>query len=819
MANISAHVRLRPIRYGFLVKPDDSKSLLEVFRLNTCLWGGKFNPIIPFIDAIPSWWDRHGHTFESASEVMNGYLDFFEPDFIVETESGLAEKLGFESSRVLAAADILSADNGKHFEGHGQNVFPLYKDQYHKVFQFSRRHPHDIVDVAAEDTSFALMVACLMGAFPAEEGFAYFGRAFTDAFEPTAITLTGTTMAALYEKRFTSALHLGHLDIDIDYLDGWRDPTMFVFDALAPSDLIDYWNLRAARSHVLPIPKQWVPQLSEFCKDTIAKTYRPLQGNPNGVMIRETVLFGRAIPTDEIEPLHKTYFSVDINGANVRQDWYPRLWGRPSSHGSRERRPILRASSKTFNSKTSTDTEVEFECLSPEWSDEFGSEYRWANVVKLRDWSFRDQAATVFPNDRSRAYLPWLGVGGTDRLSTTEGIVTFPRFKNSPEHWELPTGATAIAKWLKSASIDSVASDAGRATEQIIQALGGFGRVGDVARKGIIDTLDEMSRRPITRSAHHKKFKNQIDNALKGDIWGRNSFDTLVRKGAVELGLEVRCEHCASWSWYALNQLGYTLQCTLCLRHTSFPICDPGTSEHTRWAYRVVGPFALPDYAKGGYASALALRCLAEVIGHRADAHTTWCSGRELSLTSAHKVETDFIVWFQRKGFTSEDPVSVTDLVFGEAKSFSKDAFKAADISNLRAVARRFPGAVLVFATMKQPTELSAEEIALLRKVAIWGRKYRPDRRSRAPVVILTGIELFSGYSLKDAWKDLGGLHAAFATSGSLRLDNLRVLADATQQLYLALPSYSAWSQSRWDKVDARRNALTVAAQIPAQNS
>src|SRR4051812_16910027 len=41
MANLAAHVRLRPIRFGFLVKPDDAASLLEVFRVNTCLWGGK----------------------------------------------------------------------------------------------------------------------------------------------------------------------------------------------------------------------------------------------------------------------------------------------------------------------------------------------------------------------------------------------------------------------------------------------------------------------------------------------------------------------------------------------------------------------------------------------------------------------------------------------------------------------------------------------------------------------------------------------------------------------------------------------------------
>jgi hypothetical protein len=127
-----------------------------------------------------------------------------------------------------------------------------------------------------------------------------------------------------------------------------------------------------------------------------------------------------------------------------------------------------------------------------------------------------------------------------------------------------------------------------------------------------------MSRRPITHSAHHLKFRNQIDRAVKGSIWRERTFETLVERGAVQLGLEVRCENCSSWSWFALNQLNYDLQCSLCLRMSKFPILDPGQPEKARWAYRVVGPFALPDYAKGGYAAALTLRCFAGVIGgHR----------------------------------------------------------------------------------------------------------------------------------------------------------------------------------------------------------
>ena len=417
------------------------------------------------------------------------------------------------------------------------------------MFQFALRHEHDIVDVSAEDTSFTAAVACLAGSFPSQDHLAYFGRAFADAFEPRSVALNGEMLARLYQNGFTSALQLGHSGIDVS-VNGWHNPATFVFDALDPRDLIDLWNLRIVRRNLLAVPKQWLPQLSSFCRKVTVGNYRPLPNNPNGVMIRETVMFGRAIPSDSIEAIYNEHLRVDIAGANVRQDWYPRIWERPSStQGLRESRPVLTAVRRTFSPQTTSDkSEFQFDCLHPEWSDEYESDYRWANVVKIDDWSFQDLSATVFPNDRMRAFMPRVGIGGQLTLSTTEGVVIFPQFKNIPQYWKVPDGATAISEWLVANSTDSVASDAGRATQQIIQTLGGFGRVGDLAKRDIVEALDKMSRRPITHSAHHRKFRNQIEKAAEGDIWHKRSFATLVDRTAVELGLEVRCEKCSSWS-------------------------------------------------------------------------------------------------------------------------------------------------------------------------------------------------------------------------------------------------------------------------------
>jgi hypothetical protein len=183
----------------------------------------------------------------------------------------------------------------------------------------------------------------------------------------------------------------------------------------------------------------------------------------------------------------------------------------------------------------------------------------------------------------------------------------------------------------------------------------------------------------------------------------------------------------------------------------------------------------------------------------------TWSAGQELSLSNGKKIESDFILWYQRKQMFGTD--YPTEVVFGETKSFGKDVFKDDDVSKMKALGESFPGAVLVFATMKESGELSKEEIVRIRKLAEWGREYDKEKdQTRAPVIMLTGTELFGDSPLEHAWKEKGGKHAQLIAPAymSVRLDNLRILADLTQQLYLDMPSYSSWMEETWKRRAAR---------------
>ncbi len=782
MSSITTHVRLRPIRFAFIVRPDDEKRVFEIFQVNTCLWGGKYNPIVPYFEEVPSWWERNNYNFETAEQIINGYLGFFEPDFVVEAEPGLASRLGFQTDRVLQLSRILPLQNMSGTGQHGLSVYDLYSHLYRKEFQFTRRHQLDIIDVTPKESTYNGFSACLFGAFPTQSELKYLSEAFTDIFEPTNISLTGTSLANLYKSSFTSPLYLGHSEIEVQYHDDSYSSQFFVLDAFRPKDLVDFWNLQTIRRNIIPIPIQWISELSEFCKESIIENHRSYLGSPYGANFRSTVMFARSISTNDIKGIYTDYFDVNVPNACGSQEWYPPIW-RPSPAGVfQEKPPTLSAGERDFDTPFDTEKpEVHFDCLHPEFANGYSNHNNWANVVRLRDWSFRDQIATVYPSDYKNSNFPRFDFRSDPLLSTTEGFVLFPQFKKVHEFWKMPDGNSAITNWLKMHKIDVKESDPGRATRQIIQTLGGLAGVTSFAHPDLVKLLDGISRSPILKSETHHQFKNNIKNAIKTDYGRLSNFETLVLRGAVQLGLELMCSNCKSWTWYSLNQLDYQLTCGLCLREFQFPILDPSNNKISRWAYRLIGPFTLPGFANGGYAASLSIRFFSKIISHH-DASITWAAGLKLDPDTKNEIEADFILWYQRKEFVGNN--HPTDIVFGEAKSYgreTKDAFEPKDVERMKTLAIRFPASVLVFSTMREAGDLTSAERNSIRELAEWGREYIKERRQiRAAVIILTGTELFASYSLSQTWKEKGGNHAQLSELWSTRMDNLRVVADLT---------------------------------------
>ena len=775
-----------------------------------------FNPIIPLFESVPSWLESEGFHFENSKQMINDYLDFFEPDFLVEAEEGLAEGFGFDPERVGSLADMIEEPGGSYAHRYGLSVYGIYQELYTKAFQFEQRHKNPVVHVQPADAAFTNFVAANFGSFPVHEQFSYFERYYKAVFSPERKTLDADALSELYQPKYSSALEIGCAKLRVDY-NAPLLSTLFILDAHESKDLIDFWNLRAIHQHVLAVPIQWIEELSPFCQKFIRDNYRRQPKDPSPNKVGPVLMFSRSLSEGNVEEMVENYSFVGEGDVYTIQRWAPTIWYKLSEQVASPTRPTLAADQKIMNLQIDGDNpEIRFDPLFPEFTSEYNL-FRVANVVRLQDWSNEeylvrvrdrvdnDQIATVFPCNYKNPSVPKFQPEFLQEeqyiLPTTEGLVIFPYREHIFELWNLVNGTTAFNQWLTAHQVPAILSDAGKATEQIIQALGGLGwGVLCLTYKGIIELLNEMSKNSATKTTHYKEFKNKIHTAINNDNLRKRTFETLVERKAVELGLEIKCDKCGSPSWYPVNQLDYSLTCSLCFKQFDFPITSP-LGEHSKWAYRVVGPFALPDYARGGYAAALAIRFFANVIGGFDQAGVTWSSAQELTLSTDKKVEVDFMLWYQRKKiygtgrsfFGTGLPIfgmdRPTETVFGEAKSFGRrgeDVFEQDDVNKMKLLAEEFPGSILVFATMKE--ELSAEEIDRIKELAEWGREYDLERRqTRAPVIVLTGTELFTTGSLTTSWKRKGGRHEDLAKRASLGTSNLRILANFTQHLYLDL--------------------------------
>ncbi|MDE1169851.1 MAG: hypothetical protein PW734_01370 [Verrucomicrobium sp.] len=149
--------------------------------------------------------------------------------------------------------------------------------------------------------------------------------------------------------------------------------------------------------------------------------------------------------------------------------------------------------------------------------------------------------------------------------------------------------------------------------------------------------------------------------------------------------------------------------------------------------------------------------------------------------------------------------------LFSEAKSFGKECFLDDDFDRMMEIAETFPCSIIVFATMKEASELSKGELKKLRRFAEWGREFDKDRqKTRVAVIMLTGTELFCEHHLKETYREKKGKHAQLVEPPFVHVDNLRHLADITQQLYLDLPSYWEWHHKR--KVRRMKGRRTASA-------
>ena len=249
-----------------------------------------------------------------------------------------------------------------------------------------------------------------------------------------------------------------------------------------------------------------------------------------------------------------------------------------------------------------------------------------------------------------------------------------------------------------------------------------------------------------------------------------------------------------------MTDVDYRVTCERCLKPYDFP--QAALREHNRnFTYRVVGPFSVPDYGRGSYSALLTLRVLERLNSSMNE--MTFSTAMNLSFDGVQR-EVDFVAWL---GDDRLDNRRSPRLIIGECKSLGQgELITTRDLAKLRSVTAKLPDAVVAISVLRE--HFTRAEKQLLEKFVNWGRRANVHGEPTNPVLLLTSNELTREPPLSSAWKDLGGAHASFA--GFEHTRTLLDVADATQQIYLGLPSFHQVRSKYWEKRFARRKATRV---------
>ena len=742
-----------------------------------------------------------------AQDVVLGYIDAFDPDVLIQFSEEIPQYVKDLKLEIIKPNVIWEPINeGRRLSPkYGIGIFEIFNDLFEKHFKFKAKYPVKVV-IPELPKQHGLFWASVFGELPTQ----LLPIVTAQYQEPLEITKPKCSLESIGEYFKPGVLfprRLGQQALDHINRSGMRRSAYaFFMDATKIEDIVDYWNLRAMGRDVMPIPKQLLSnkQLIELSVEFF-KRYRVHWPHNKTICDCASIVRSRNTTMEEVEafalklkieipkddPSKDGYFSL--------QHWYPRIWnewGRDKDGASPD---DFYGDENSIEVPESDDLKVSFRPLLPEFADKYGyhDHPRCVNEVSFRLYGSNEYLAEYFPKYSGEHFIRSVSSFGSIRdywRIGRNGLVKLVK-DTFRESWEIPESQKVVFAWLKDQGWEAKLSSPGMLAKQIYKKLDGH--LAPLKNEKLLGLLEHMNGgsvqangQPMANNTIRQERElpiGQIRTTLQDTDRRTNICDYLISKGIFHVGLRIQCPNCVRNSWYPVNQIEKSFTCPLCLN--SFPAI--GNVESGIWCYKTTGPFSVPNYADGAFAALLTLDFFNE---HRLN---TLQSTPALSFTAKASnkkdLEADFALFWQDSIYGEKRD----GLVFGECKTYGQ--FGKKDFDRMRQLAKSFPGAVIVFATLRK--SLTAGEIKEITRLAKSGRKFWKNDRPINPVLVLTGNELFSFYGPPYCWED-AGMKSKFQ-----HLTGLISICDATQQLYLNLPSWQAEWSAIWEKRHQRKMA------------
>jgi len=805
----TANVRIRPLRFAFLVGQRDRNSLQRVFEMNSALWGGALNFIVPLFKTVPPRYKEPYQKPITAKVTLQGFVEAFQPDFLVETQPGQVAEFGidFPVKRIRSMTELLARDE----EGRckiGIDLRSVCDDLYSETFRFVQRHPQRVLIPSCSDKRFRSLFSAMFGFLPESGDLSDVASTYLDALGGERQSFGILDFPKIFEQDTLFPLRVSRHKLSTHSINALRDFHFFYMDERSPLDLIEYWNYRALGWRILPLPVSLAPKMVEFCEHVMASHYKlPALGASS----ETSYLCAYGQSPDAIQEFLKT-LKIPTGHFVSTNPHVPRIWEEWGRSADQARPQIVTHANKSSDARK-IGNGLHIDVLPHEFSvdDRFcARNIASANVIESLSGT-----SPVIPWNRNVASRLTYNFGEEKTWISREGITFFAGDYVRGTHTRLPSSINIFKALAEASGFDLSLSPAGRTCEKIIATLGHMELISLVARsKELLDFLnnlahedlevgfeedDQNDERERRRKKPRKDFApyNETYSVMRksnpgNEAVAKSHLGALVRLKVLKMGLKLKCPDCLESRWFSLEEIAPTLACPHCF--ASFPFPAEAPPDRKDWSYRVIGPFATYGYAKGSYCVAMALQFISDKIAFKA----SWIPSFHMLKGGKQEFEADFGM-FVEPGASSH--ISTPYLIFGECKSY--DRFGEKDFARARKAAQLFPGAVLCFCTLNDV--LDPEEIKGISKIVTAGRSQLDIGKQLNPVLILTATELFGQFIIGDfasVYKD-----EEEQVNRMTWRSEINEICEFTQRRYLGMPSSHDVRQAKHKKRAERKAA------------
>jgi hypothetical protein len=788
-------LKCRPLRLAFLIPPDKA-ALRKAIQINSTLWGGTYNPIIPLYAQSPKAWRLYPGQKIAMKDRVAGYIRAFDPDILVDCTGGKLPTYVADLGRsIISIDDIWSNFYSDQRDGaprYGVGIFELMHGIYKEYFEVVRRFPSKAV-FPIFPTEHALFWAANVGELP---------EPIQQTVESQFAQATDIEKPAIGPENYESIMrshvffprNITRYQLETEGRGSHRSYA-FYMDATKFSDIVDFWNLRALGRPVIPVPKQFVavPEYISYVKNFVRDRYGVNRHNPSltygtniirsySSTMPELQALATLLQPDKIVP--------DKPDARVLalQHWYPRIWDEWAM-GRDNATPQNVVSSTTEYSFPEVHDTASFDLVKPKFiKDVSNSTPRYANEIYPRFYGEGDDLlADVLPYDHGEEVLR--AAGGIFHSSRDEfrigrtGAVHLVDWQRNTR-WKIPLAEDIFFAWLKDKGFNAELSTCGRLAKQMHSQLRGWTSV--LTNEPLLSLFDTMARGGEDgKGAPLGEVKNRIKNMVR---WNNRLYELLVERNVFQLGYKTHCPHCGRASWFSVNDLAAELTCPLCFKKLD-AISAVDKVNKGEWHLKTAGPFSVDKFGDGSYSVLLALNFLQ----HDHSLQTT----PVLSFTAKHattgmELEADLGLMWQDVAYGE----SQDGILFAECKSYNE--FQQKDFQRMKELATQFPGAILAFCTLRK--QLTPREIKEITKITKAGMKPWKTERPINPVLVLTGHELFSTLGAPSCWKELS------IPDWAKQAYTLLSVCNATQAIHLGMPLWQETWSAEFEKKQKRKS-------------